>query len=295
MCVTHPNPSTSAPYQPLRNARLFSPLGVSRGLLLLLLLACFALTPSTSQADTYQYVTIPKETSRIPDVTPAYRKLSEPQTDLRTQLAKKNSSGKQGQPASATSRQTSTTAKPSPEIVKRDLMREKCVQRATAFAEVREQGMEQVRSALNAYSAWLDILDSVELDVEKFDENVMILLEKYAAVTSALEWVGTWLSAELTMYEKIASSAGRSRSVPVYTATTYGGGMLPGINYGDNAPKKDSREAGILSKCSAKIAKLKKEQDTYNAIRTACERKFNRTLETLLLAYVQEKSGANKE
>ncbi len=295
MCVTHPNRSTSAPYKPVKNARLFSPLGVSRGLLLLLLLACFIFTPSTSQAYRRRVGSSQNGGKPIQDVTPAHRKLSEVRTDLRDQLNQMNGVGKQSQTLGTTTRKTSTSTKPSLSSVQREILREKCVQLVETSSEARSRGMEQVRATLKDFLAWIKILDGVEFDVEKFDDNVMILLEKYTAVISSLEWVDSGISAELSLYGKVASGVGRSRTVPTYSTSSTSGGRYSESTSGNSAQKKDSREAGILAKCSAEIAKLKEEQDTYNSIRKSCERKFNAALDDLLQAYVEEMSGMDED
>ncbi len=295
MRVVSPNRLTSVSPKSLRNARLFSPIGRGRGGLLFLLLACLTFAPLPSQAARRHVSSSQNNGLPIKDVTPTHRKLSEVRTDLRAQLDQANSSGKQTRTASTTSRQTSTTAKPTPSAVEREILREKCVQLAVASAEVRSRDVEQVRSAIRDYVAWLKILDGVDFDMEKFDENVMILLEKYTAVLSAIEWADSRISAELSLYGKVASNYGKSRSTPVYSTTTYSGGTRSGGSTGNSAPKEGSREAGILAKCSAEIAKLKEEQDNYDAIRKSCERRFTLTLDELLQEYAREMAGSAED
>ena len=233
MCVTHPNPSTSAPYKPLRNARLFSPLGVSRGLLFLLLLACFALTPSTSQA---------------------FEGFSNSQTSFRerqnSQKLQKEAEEQKRRILTYSSRQTSTNAADAPLSKERELLLKKYYLFITASQQVRRKEVQQMEIAVKEFRNWASILDNLDDDEAKFEENVVILFEKYTEAMEALGRVGSGIPIELALHGKIANAYGRTGQA--------------------------------LARSNAAIKKLRFEQSEYDLTRKGCEKLLNETLARLV-------------
>ena len=177
MCVTHPNPSTSAPYQPLRNARLFSPLGVSRGLLLLLLLACFVFTPSTSQA----FEGITEYTA----------------TSLKERMGKKQKR------ATASGKQSLVVGKKEVTLADCPVLAKRSVYLAKMSSEIRLTGEEQMVTAVKAFlDGKKELVDQKETAIT--EESIKDLFEKYNAAMVALGRVEGGMLTELYLYEKAA-------------------------------------------------------------------------------------------
>lgn len=233
MCVAHPNPSTSAPSKPVKNARLFSPLGLSRGALLLLLFACFAFTPSISQA--------------FEGFSNSQNSFREKQNNQRLQ---KEAEEQKRRILTYSSRQTSSNTADAPLSKERELLLKKYYLFINASQQARRKEVQQMNTAVKEFRNWASILDNLDNDEMKFEENVVILFEKYTEAMEALGRVGSGIPIELSLHGKIANAYGRTGQA--------------------------------LARSNAAIKKLRSEQNEYDITRKGCEKLLNETLARLV-------------
>lgn len=233
MCVTHPNPSNSVPSKPVKNARLFSPLGVSRGAVLLLLLACFVFTPLSVKA--------------FEGFSNSQNSFREKQNNQRLQ---KEAEEQKRRILTYSSRQTSSNTADAPLSKEREAALKKYYLFITASQQARRKEVQQMNTAVKDFSDWANILNNLDDDEAKFEENVVILFEKYTEAMEALGRAGSGIPIELSLHGKIANAYGRTGQA--------------------------------LARSNAAIKKLRSEQSKYDITRKECEMLLNATLARLV-------------